>query len=269
MLRRSRWHSAPGPWRPKRRRGYMRVAGRSLGLLLAGFVLMAPAHFVREHLVRHVVREHAPRIFFWTFGALALTEWVTRQRVQGLEAFDARWSTAAGCEARSPVGVTCCHDRPCRRRLVRWLRASVGMMQAAALRRFGLRRTAGGIAGRVPAREGHQCCRRARPRGTGRCCLGFLACTTAGRGRHEAGPFVPAMAIRASGRRYFSIVGCHTFQTLPTRSGPGLRVSCPGSHPAGVASVPLWRGRAGRPGSGGPTRRTSGPRAASGPPWPG
>jgi len=30
-----------------------------------------------------------------------------------------------------------------------------------------------------------------------------------------------------------------TFQTLPTRSGPGLRTGSPGIQPAGVASVPL------------------------------
>ncbi len=31
----------------------------------------------------------------------------------------------------------------------------------------------------------------------------------------------------------------HTSQTLPTRSGPGLRVILPGFQPEGVASVPL------------------------------
>lgn len=37
---------------------------------------------------------------------------------------------------------------------------------------------------------------------------------------------------------FYSISGFHTSQTLPTRSGPGLRVSFPGSQPAGVASFP-------------------------------
>ena len=37
-------------------------------------------------------------------------------------------------------------------------------------------------------------------------------------------------------RPYF---GFHTFQTLPTRSGPGFRVGSPGCQPAGVASVPF------------------------------
>ena len=57
-----------------------------LGLLLVGFVLIAPDHFVREHLVGHVVREHAPRIFLWTLGALAVTEWATHSGL-GIETF--------------------------------------------------------------------------------------------------------------------------------------------------------------------------------------
>ena len=57
-----------------------------LSLLLAGFIGVAPEHFVREHLVRHVVREHAPRVFLWTLGALAVTEWATRSGL-GIETF--------------------------------------------------------------------------------------------------------------------------------------------------------------------------------------
>ncbi len=33
--------------------------------------------------------------------------------------------------------------------------------------------------------------------------------------------------------------GCQTFQTLPTKSGPGFKVGSPGSHPAGQASAPF------------------------------
>ena len=32
----------------------------------------APDHFLEEHIWRHIVRQHVPRIFLWTFGALAL-----------------------------------------------------------------------------------------------------------------------------------------------------------------------------------------------------
>lgn len=34
-------------------------------------VATVPDHFLEEHLWRHVARKHAPRVFLWTFGALA------------------------------------------------------------------------------------------------------------------------------------------------------------------------------------------------------
>ena len=33
-------------------------------------VLTVPDHFLEEHLWEHIVLEHVPRIFLWTFGAL-------------------------------------------------------------------------------------------------------------------------------------------------------------------------------------------------------
>lgn len=42
-----------------------------LSLFIAATV---PDHFLEEHLWRHVARKHAPRIFLWTFGALAVSE---------------------------------------------------------------------------------------------------------------------------------------------------------------------------------------------------
>jgi hypothetical protein len=45
----------------------MGVTGIALGI-----VFTAPDHFLEEHLWKHVVRQHLPRIFLWTFGALAL-----------------------------------------------------------------------------------------------------------------------------------------------------------------------------------------------------
>ncbi len=40
---------------------------------LALFILATvPDHFLTEHLWRHVVRQHVPRLFFWTTGALAV-----------------------------------------------------------------------------------------------------------------------------------------------------------------------------------------------------
>jgi hypothetical protein len=74
-----------------------------LGFLLVGFVVVAPEHFVREHLVRHVVREHGPRIFLWTLGALALTEWSTRSGL-GIETL-IRDHTTLALLAAAVVGI--------------------------------------------------------------------------------------------------------------------------------------------------------------------
>lgn len=73
---------------------WLRAIIVSIVLLLAAFVLVAPEHFVREHLVRHVVREHAPRIFLWTLGALLVTEWAMRSGLE-LEAFIRNHTTLA------------------------------------------------------------------------------------------------------------------------------------------------------------------------------
>jgi hypothetical protein len=43
-------------------------------------VFVSPEHFLEEHLYRHVAREHVPRIFAWTLGALFLMAWI---KVQG------------------------------------------------------------------------------------------------------------------------------------------------------------------------------------------
>jgi hypothetical protein len=42
------------------------VSGASLFV-----VITVPDHFLEEHLWKHVARKHAPRVFLWTFGALA------------------------------------------------------------------------------------------------------------------------------------------------------------------------------------------------------
>ncbi len=36
-------------------------------------VCTVPEHFLQEHLWEHVVKQHVPRIFLWTFGALLVT----------------------------------------------------------------------------------------------------------------------------------------------------------------------------------------------------
>lgn len=45
------------------------LAVSGLALLVA---VSAPDHFLEEHLWRHVVRKHVPRLFAWTLGALAV-----------------------------------------------------------------------------------------------------------------------------------------------------------------------------------------------------
>lgn len=39
-------------------------------------VVTVPEHFLEDHLWKHVVREHAPRVFLWTFGALLVLHFV-------------------------------------------------------------------------------------------------------------------------------------------------------------------------------------------------
>jgi hypothetical protein len=45
-----------------------------LGTFVLFIVLTVPDHFLQQHLWRHVVLQHVPRIFAWTAGALLLTE---------------------------------------------------------------------------------------------------------------------------------------------------------------------------------------------------
>ena len=42
-------------------------------------VVTVPEHFLEDHLWKHVVREHAPRVFFWTFGSLLVLHLVVDQ----------------------------------------------------------------------------------------------------------------------------------------------------------------------------------------------
>ena len=44
-----------------------------LGAVTLFVVLTVPEHFLQDHLWRHVVLQHVPRIFAWTAGALLLT----------------------------------------------------------------------------------------------------------------------------------------------------------------------------------------------------
>ena len=49
---------------------WIRVTMIALAAIAFLIVMTVPDHFLEEHLWRHVVRRHAPRIFLWTLGAL-------------------------------------------------------------------------------------------------------------------------------------------------------------------------------------------------------
>jgi hypothetical protein len=51
-----------------------------LSTLAFTVVFIAPDHFLEAHLYQHVAREHVPRIFAWTLGALFVMSWI---KVQG------------------------------------------------------------------------------------------------------------------------------------------------------------------------------------------
>lgn len=67
-----------------------------LGAFALFAVLTVPDHFLEEHLWRHVVLQHVPRIFVWTAGALALTEGATRFWPQATPSATAHWLALAG-----------------------------------------------------------------------------------------------------------------------------------------------------------------------------
>lgn len=65
-------------------------------------VSTVPDHFLRDHLWKHVVRSHVPRVFLWTWGALAVTHTLTQQLDLAAIVADNRWAVLA---AASAVGV--------------------------------------------------------------------------------------------------------------------------------------------------------------------
>ncbi|MBN2341574.1 MAG: arsenic efflux protein [Deltaproteobacteria bacterium] len=49
---------------------WKRITLSGLLAIVLFIVATVPAHFLNEHLWKHVVRHHVPRIFLWTFGVL-------------------------------------------------------------------------------------------------------------------------------------------------------------------------------------------------------
>ncbi len=58
--------------------GWVRVTLLLVSAASLFVTVTVPEHFLKEHLWRHVVRKHAPRVFLWTFGALALSGPIAR-----------------------------------------------------------------------------------------------------------------------------------------------------------------------------------------------
>jgi len=54
--------------------GWVRVTFLSLSSLALFVVATVPEHFIEEHLWRHVVTRHVPRIFLWTLVSMAVVE---------------------------------------------------------------------------------------------------------------------------------------------------------------------------------------------------
>jgi hypothetical protein len=52
---------------------WVRVSLISVSAASLLIVITVPDHFLQEHLWKHVARKHAPRVFMWTLGALALS----------------------------------------------------------------------------------------------------------------------------------------------------------------------------------------------------
>ncbi len=52
--------------------GWIRVTLVLISGLALFILATVPEHFLKEHLWRHVVRQHVPRLFLWTVGALAV-----------------------------------------------------------------------------------------------------------------------------------------------------------------------------------------------------
>jgi hypothetical protein len=57
---------------------WIRVTLIAASALTLFMVVTTPNHFLEEHLWRHAVLQHVPRVFLWTFGALAFITFLDR-----------------------------------------------------------------------------------------------------------------------------------------------------------------------------------------------
>ncbi len=49
-----------------------RITAVVLSLISIAIFLISPSHYIRSHVLKHIIRKHIPNIFLWTFGSLLL-----------------------------------------------------------------------------------------------------------------------------------------------------------------------------------------------------
>ena len=75
---------------------WLRCLLLGLGAFALFVVLTVPDHFLEEHLWRHIVLQHVPRIFVWTAGALFLTEVAMKVSPGATPSTTTHWIVLAG-----------------------------------------------------------------------------------------------------------------------------------------------------------------------------
>lgn len=70
---------------------WIRVTALFVSSVALFIVCTVPDHFLDEHLWEHVARKHVPRIFLWTFGALAVMYFVIERLDLEAMIWEGRW----------------------------------------------------------------------------------------------------------------------------------------------------------------------------------
>ncbi|MFA5137693.1 MAG: putative manganese transporter [Elusimicrobiota bacterium] len=71
---------------------WLRCTLAGVALLALLIVAVAPDHFIEEHLWLHLVRQHVPSLFLWTFGALALMALFSDPIARAASSQTGRWA---------------------------------------------------------------------------------------------------------------------------------------------------------------------------------
>jgi len=75
---------------------WIRITLLSTSACALFIVTTVPDHFLEDHLWRHVVREHVPRVFVWTFGALLLMHFLVDRWQLGDTLSSGKWIILGG-----------------------------------------------------------------------------------------------------------------------------------------------------------------------------